>query len=99
MLVEVGTATSSRNQATTPMTSAWSGAYQANSDRVRVSRQPTPMPRKAARRMKFEKYARRRTYAGIQRMRATCRKRTRKETRKSRNARIEAGIVYSADFA
>src|SRR5262245_12026928 len=29
-------------------------------------------------------------------MRATCRKRTRKETRKSRSARIEPRIVYSA---
>src|SRR5436190_22465883 len=50
--------------------------------RVRTSMQPRPQPRKLASRMKFEKYARSRMYAGIHRMRAISRKRTRNEERK-----------------
>ena len=41
-----------------------------------------PMPRKLASRMKLEKYARSRTYAGIHRISATSRKRTRNDARK-----------------
>src|SRR5436190_3980959 len=51
--------------------------------RVRARMQPRPQPRKLASRMKFEKYARSRMYAGIHRMRAISRKRTRKEERNS----------------
>ena len=53
--------------------------------RDRTSMQPRPQPRKLARRMKLEKYASRRMYAGIQRIRAISRKRTRKDERKRGN--------------
>src|SRR5882672_6320337 len=42
---------------------------------------PMPQPRNAASRMKFEKYERSRMYAGIQRMSAISRKRTRNDER------------------
>jgi len=68
------------------MTMAWSSGNQANSrKRAGASRQPTPMPRNDASRMKFEKYDSSRTCAGIQRMSATSRNRTRNDARKTRN--------------
>src|SRR6185369_10204466 len=85
MFVELaGTATSSRNRSTATMTISCARGNQAISDRRRfASRQPSPPPRKVASRMKLEKYARSRTYAGIQRMSAISRKRTRNDDRKS----------------
>jgi hypothetical protein len=50
-----------------------------------ATRQPTPLPRNAASRMKFEKYERSRMYAGIHRISATSRKRTRNDERNSGN--------------
>src|SRR6185295_5527329 len=65
------------------MTASWFSGNQTNRFRRRVaSRQPIPMPRKLARRMKLEKYASRRTYAGIQRISAVSSKRTRKDETK-----------------
>ena len=48
------------------------------------------MPRKLASRMKFEKYASSRMYAGIQRISATSRNRTRNEARKILAARMRS---------
>src|SRR5262245_63768027 len=81
MFVELaGTATSSRKRSTATMTISCARGNHAISDRRRfASRQPSPPPRKVASRMKLEKYARSRMYAGIQRMSAISRKRTRKE--------------------
>ena len=50
-----------------------------------------PMPRNDASRMKFEKYDSSRTCAGIQRMSATSRNRTRNDARKTLNG-VDAGI-------
>src|SRR5918994_1814590 len=66
------------------MSANWISGNHANRLRRRpASRQPMPMPRKLARRMKFEKYASSRTYAGIHRISAISRKRTRKDETKS----------------
>src|SRR5260370_34260936 len=71
------------------MTSSWTSGNSANRLRRRLaSRQPSPAPRNEARRMKFEKYASRRTYAGIQRISAISRNRTRKEDRNSIGHRL-----------
>src|SRR5436190_22205066 len=85
MFVElVGTATSSRRRSTATITISWTSGNQVISKRRRLaSMQPSPPPRNVASRMKLEKYARSRTYAGIQRMRAISRKRTRNDERKS----------------
>src|SRR5262245_31102063 len=83
MLADGGIATSSRKKYTAPTTAAVNTGNQANSRaRVLASRQPMPIPRKLASRMKLEKYARSRIYAGIQRIRAISTKRTRKDARK-----------------
>ena len=47
-----------------------------------ASKQPIPIPRKQASRMKLEKYDSSRMFAGSHRMNAISRKRTRKEERK-----------------
>src|SRR2546423_11953838 len=88
MLVALaGTATSSRSRSTARITtSCTSGNQTISGCRRRASRQPRPPPRKVASRMKLEKYASSRTYAGIQRIRAISRKRTRNEERNSVNA-------------
>ena len=51
-----------------------------------------PMPRNDASRMKFEKYDSSRTCAGIQRMSATSRNRTRNDARKTRTGRESTDI-------
>ena len=57
-----------------------------------ASRQPTPMPRNDASRMKLEKYDSSRTCAGIQRMSATSRNRTRNDARKTLDRRGSTDI-------
>ena len=53
-----------------------------------------PMPRKAASRMKFEKYESRRIWAGSHRMRATSRNSTRNEARKIRSGAVNIRLFY-----
>src|SRR5262245_1339800 len=90
MLVVDGTAISSRRTSTARIRpSIAAGKKRKNVKRRDASRQPSPPPRNVARRMKLEKYARSRMYAGIQRIRAISRKRTRKEDRK--RDKISAG--------
>src|SRR5215510_6238842 len=97
MFVELaGTATSSRKRSTATMTISCARGNHAISDRRRfASRQPSPPPRKVASRMKLEKYARSRTYAGIQRMSAISRKRTRNEAKNSVNAERPSRVLHA----
>src|SRR5512147_2953089 len=84
MLVVLGTAISRRRRSTARTTrSRTLGNHAIRLRRAPASTQPRPLPRKVARRMKLEKYASKRTYAGIQRISATSRNRTRKDERKS----------------
>src|SRR5947209_5098562 len=82
MLVELGIATSRRSVSTASTTAPRSGGNSTKRLRRRLARRhPTPIPRKLASRMKLEKYESNRTYAGIQRINATSRKRTRNDER------------------
>ena len=89
MSVDEGIATSSRKKYTAATTAACRSGNHANRRTRRgASRQPIPIPRKLASRMKFEKYERSRMCAGIHRINATSRKRTRKDARNVRTARM-----------
>src|SRR6185295_15891981 len=80
MLVVLGSATSRRSRSTAATTiSSASGNQAVRLRRAPAARQPSPPPRNVASRMKFEKYASSRTYAGIQRMSAISRNRTRND--------------------
>src|SRR6185503_5755267 len=83
-IVEVdGSATSSCSQSTAAMSANRISGNQVKRLRRRpAARQPMPMPRKLASRMKFEKWASSRTYAGSQRISAVSRKRTRNDETK-----------------
>jgi hypothetical protein len=97
MLPAVGTESSSRKKYTAAITAAWSNGNQRNSrDRAGASRHPIPIPRKLARRMKLEKYESSRMYAGIQRISAISRKRTRNDARHTRAARMPPPVMPTA---
>src|SRR5438445_2742949 len=82
MLVELGIATSRRSVSTASTTAPRSGGNSTKRLRRRLARRhPTPIPRKLASRRKLDKYESSRTYAGIQRISATSRKRTRNDER------------------
>src|ERR1043165_472267 len=92
-----GTATSKRKRSTARITiSCTSGNQTSSGCRRRARRQPRPPARKVASRMKLEKYASSRTYAGIQRMRAISRNRTRNDDRNSVNR--GASRVFDAEL-
>src|SRR5215203_827701 len=95
MLPEVGTATSNLKKYTAAITIAWTtGNHLNNRERAGANRQPSPIPRKLASRMKFEKYESSRMYAGIHRISAISRNRTRKEARKVRVGRMRRRLYH-----
>ena len=56
-----------------------------------------PMPRKLASRMKLEKYASSRTYAGIHRISAISRNRTRNDARNARAAERPSWVMPGSE--